>query len=91
MDAFEFDVSSVTWQGRPVDRWTLALHVHDGPRPAAWATFVLRPPECPLAGWWIDDLRVRVRYRGAGFREDLIRKAEEIFARNGLTLQRSEQ
>jgi ribosomal protein S18 acetylase RimI-like enzyme len=81
----EFDVAKPTWQGRTVDCWTLALHLRGNCQPAAWATFVLRPPECPHAGWWVDDLQVRVRYRGAGFEEDLIRKAEEIFARGGIT------
>ncbi len=88
----EFDVADLTWQGRPVNCWTLALHLMNGDRqPAAWATFVLRPPECPHAGWWVDDLQVRVRYRGAGLAADLISKAEEILARGGTTLQRSEE
>ena len=85
----EFDVAKPTWQGRPADCWTLALHLNAGRRPAAWATFVLRPPECPLAGWWVNDLQVRARYRGVGFAEDLISFADEIFARSGVTLQRS--
>lgn len=52
---------------------------------------MLRPPECPFAGWWVDDLQVRVRYRGVGFAEDLINKAEKILARSGMTLQRSRE
>ena len=87
----EFDVAKPTWQGRPPDCWTLALHLNGGHRPAARATFVLRPPECPLAGWWLDDLQVRVRYRGVGLAADLISKAGEILARGGTTLQRSEE
>jgi len=34
-------------------------------------------------------VQVRVRYRGAGFEEDLLSKAEEILAHGGFTLQRS--
>jgi GNAT superfamily N-acetyltransferase len=87
----EFEVSKLTWRGRAVDRWTLALHLNSDSRPAAWATFVLRPPECPFAGWWVSDLQVRARYRGAGLEEDLISKAEELLARGRVTLQRSKE
>ncbi|MBC8446885.1 MAG: hypothetical protein H8D78_03970 [Chloroflexi bacterium] len=85
----EFDVAKPTWQGRPPDCWTLALHLNGNRRPAAWATFALCPPECPEAGWRVSDLQVRVRYRGIGFAADLIRKAEAIFAPSGMELQRS--
>ncbi|NQT16235.1 MAG: hypothetical protein HQ582_25985 [Planctomycetes bacterium] len=83
----EFDVSSLAWQGRKVENWRLDLHVDGQRRPAAWASFVLRPPECPFAGWWLDDLQVRVRYRGARFEKELTRKAEEMLARGGHSLQ----
>jgi len=85
----EFDVTRPTWQGRPPDCWTLALHLNRGRRPAAWATFALCPPECPHAGWWLSEVQARVRYRGLGFEAHLIRKAEEIFARSGTKLPRS--
>lgn len=85
----EFDVAKPTWQGRPADCWTLALYLQDTRRPAAWATFVLRPPDCPLAGWAIADRYVRGRYRGFGFTTELMRKADEIFARSGVTLKGS--
>lgn len=87
----EFDVSQPTWQGRPPDCWTLALHLNRGRRPAAWATFALCPPECPHAGWWLSEVQARVRYRGLRFEAHLIRKADEIFARSGVTLWRSER
>jgi len=89
LPADEFDVSSTTWQNRKVDCWSLALHLGDERVPAAWAVFVLRPPNCPYAGWQPKDLQVRIRYRGAGFEADLVRKAEEILARGGFELQRS--
>jgi hypothetical protein len=85
--AREFDVSSLTWQGRKIESWRLALNLDGQRRPAAWASFVLRPPECPYAGWWLDDLEVRIRYRGAGFEEQLIGKAEELLIRGGYKLQ----
>ena len=84
-----FDVTQPTWQGRPPNYWTLALHLNSGRRPAAWTTFVLRPTECPFAGWWVDDVETRVRYRGFGFEADLISKAEDILARGGAKLHRS--
>jgi hypothetical protein len=87
----EFDVTQPTWQGRLPDCWALALHLNEDRRPAAWAMFVLRPPECPLGGWQVSDLQTRVRYRGFGFEANLIHKAEEILARSGGTLWRSER
>jgi GNAT superfamily N-acetyltransferase len=85
----EFDVTQSTWRGRPPDCWTLALHLEGDRLPAARATFALCPPECLYAGWRVSDLQVRARYRGLGFAADLITKAEEIFARSGVTLQGS--
>jgi hypothetical protein len=85
----EFNVTQPTWQGRPPDCWTLVLHLNGGRRPAAWATFALCPPECPHAGWWLSEVQARVRYRGLGFEAHLIRKADDIFARSGTKLPRS--
>jgi hypothetical protein len=82
----DFDPAATIWQGRPVFFWTLALVCHGNKRPAADADFVLRPPECAHAGWWLHDLRVRVRYRGIGLETDLIRQAETILARGGARL-----
>ncbi len=86
----EFDVSSTTWRDRKVDCWSLALHLGDERTPAAWAVFVLRPPNCPYSGWWLDGLQTRIRYRGAGLEADLVRKAEEILTRGGFELQGSD-
>jgi hypothetical protein len=86
----EFDVTRPTWQGRLPDCWTLALHLNGNRQPAASATFVLRPPQCHAPGWWLDHLHVPARYRGAGFEADLICKAEEILARGGAILHRSQ-
>jgi hypothetical protein len=83
----KFDVTKLTWQGQPPASWTLALYLRNDRRPAACATFALRPPECRFAGWWVDDLYMRIRYQGFGFERDLMSKAEEIFARSGVSLQ----
>jgi hypothetical protein len=85
----EFDVRKPDWRGRPVDRWILTLHLHDRSRPAAWADLILRPPECPVAGWRINDMHVRKRYLGIGLEDALLAKANEILARGGRTLLRS--
>jgi hypothetical protein len=82
----EFDVSALTWQGRPVDRWTLAQHLGEQQQPSAYATFVLSPPFCPEPGWRVKDLYVRARYRGGGLDSALLDKAREILARAGSTL-----
>ncbi len=84
-DAFE--VSRPSWQGKPITRWMLALHLNAARTPAATATFAWHPPECPRgAGWRVDDLQARARYRGAGLEDALIRQAEAILARGGMIL-----
>lgn len=83
----EFDVSTMIWQGRPVDRWILALHLAGQRQPAAWASFVLRPPNCPEPGWRMQDMHVRVRYRGGGLDTDLRSKAVQILAEGGAALE----
>jgi hypothetical protein len=84
--AGEFEFAANSWQGKKIDKWRLALHFNGGTRPAARASFVRRPPTCPFAGWWLEKMQVRVRYRGAGLEEKLIHKAEEILSRGGYIL-----
>jgi ribosomal protein S18 acetylase RimI-like enzyme len=56
--------------------------------PAASATINWHPEGCPHgAGWCIDEMQVRVRYRGVGLDEALIRQAQAILARNGMSFQ----
>jgi len=69
-----------------IHKWRLELNFDGKSRPAAQASFVLRPSECPFAGWWLEDVQVRMRYRGAGFEEKLIGMAEEILAHGGYKL-----
>ena len=85
----DFDAAQATWQGRPVTRWTLAVRLNAQRAPAATAAFALHPPECPRgAGWRLEDTQTRLRYRGIGLEETLIRQAEAILARSGMRLQR---
>ncbi len=66
------------------DSFSLDLFIRGHHRPAAIMTFISRPPECPFAGWWVRDLQVRVRYRGIGLEELLLRQAEEVLKRWGI-------
>jgi GNAT superfamily N-acetyltransferase len=66
------------------DFFTLDLFASERHRPAATMSFLFRPPECPFAGWWVKDVQVRVRYRGVGLEEQLLRKAEEVLNRWGV-------
>ncbi len=89
MSTEAFDISNHEWRESAVNRWVLALHLSSAHPPAATATFMRRPPECPFAGWWVEDLRIRARYAGVGLERDLLDKAGEIFRRGGVVLQRS--
>lgn len=85
----EFDISQPTWQGRPMTSWTLALHLNGARPPAVSATINWHPEGCPHgAGWRVDEMQMRARYRGAGLDEALTRQAQAILARGGKTLQR---
>jgi hypothetical protein len=72
----EFDARA-TWQGRAVERFTLTLHLNGEREPAACATFARGAGNA----WRVDQSRVRVRYRGAGFEDALIRQADTILTR----------
>lgn len=86
--ADKFDMASHARQGKEIHRWRLALHFNRESRPAAQASFVRRPPECPSAGWCLEDMQVRMHYRGAGLEEKVINKAKDILSRGGNSLQR---
>ena len=87
----QFDVTQPLHQGKPVMEWTLALYLDLDSMcaPSGWATLVHRPEECPRGkGWHIEDLWVRIRYRGAGLDKDVVGKAGDILARSGDVLQK---
>jgi hypothetical protein len=74
----EFDART-TWQGRAVERWTLALHLNRARETAAWATFAL----CADNTWRVEESHVRLRYCAMGLHELLLRQAEAILAKGG--------
>ena len=76
MSLESFDVKR-DWRGRPVERWTLSLHVNNARQPAAWARFTRGTAE----DWRLDELFVRSRYRGTGLEEALLRQADTILGR----------
>ena len=80
----QFDVTQPFQQGKPVMEWTLALYLDAMRTPAGWAILILKPEECPWGkGWHIENLWVRIRYRGAGLEDTISQQAEKILARSG--------
>jgi hypothetical protein len=83
-----FDVSRMSWQGKPVTRWLLALQVNGARPPAASATINWHPEGCPYgAGWHITEMLLRVRYRGVGLDEALISQVQAILRSSAINLQ----
>jgi hypothetical protein len=78
-----FDVR-MDWRGGPVASWTLALHLNGTRQPAAWA----RIGRGGLDAWRVEESFVRLRYRGAGLDDTLMRQAKAILARSGMALRR---
>ena len=75
-----FDVR-MDWRGRPVERWTLVMHVNDDSQPAAWMTFAHNTAN----SWQACESFVRPRFRGAGLEEALERKVAAIMLREPCT------
>ena len=66
------------WRGRPVQRWTLLLHLNGSRKPTAWLTLTRE-----AAGeWLVDESFVSARYGGAGLDAMLQRKAEAILQKD---------
>jgi len=66
------------WRGRPVQRWTLLLHLNGSQKPAAWLTLTRE-----AAGQWlVDESFVSARYGGAGLDAMLQRKVEAILQKD---------
>lgn len=64
--AAEFKLTDGKWNGRAVERLTIALHLNTEKEPAALATFQRAP-----AGWVMQAIQVRLRYRGLGLEEKI--------------------
>jgi len=71
-----FDVRT-DWRGRPVERWSLIMHLNNDSQPAAWMTFA----HDAANSWHACESFVRPRFRGAGLEEALERKAAAIILR----------
>lgn len=85
-----FHVSQPLWHGKPVTRWTLAVRIDAERTPVATATLALHPQGCPRgAGWRVEDVRSRLRYRHTGLEEALLGEARAILARSDLAWHRS--
>jgi hypothetical protein len=83
----QFDISQPLQQGKPAIEWTLLLYLNTTRTPAACITMIRSPEECPRGkGWHIEDLWVRIRYRGAGLDKALVGKAADILARSGTAI-----
>jgi hypothetical protein len=66
------------WRGRPVQRWTLLLHLNGSRKPAAWMTLTREAS----GQWLVDESFVSALYRGAGLDAMLQRKAEAILRKD---------
>ncbi|MGO8734255.1 MAG: hypothetical protein ACLQVM_15890 [Terriglobia bacterium] len=77
----EFDLH-MEWRGRAIQRWALALHLNDARQPAACATFARDADDA----WRVEESQVRLRYRGAGLDDALMRQAKAILAKGGYLL-----
>ena len=66
------------WRGRPVQRWTLTLHLNGAPQPAAWMTFARHAAD----NWLVEQSFLCARYRGAGLGEMLLSQADAILQRS---------
>jgi len=77
----EFDLQ-MEWRGRAIQRWALALHLNGARQPAACATFARDADDA----WRVEESRVRLRYRGAGLNNALMRQAKAILAKGGYQL-----
>ena len=83
-----FEPDQPLWQGKPARSWSIDLHFSTDQPVAGTATIAWHPEGCPRGeGWWIENLRVRTKYRGAGLEDALFQKAGAILARSGMTLQ----
>jgi len=74
----DFDPSEM-WHGHRLERWTLIAQVGDVRQPAASATFARDAEDA----WRLQASSVRVRYRGSGLDEALLRQAVAILERAG--------
>jgi hypothetical protein len=77
LDPDEFNPQS-DWRGRPVKRWTLALHINGEGEPAAWMAWSRED-----ASSWVEvESFVTGRYRGTGLERKLRRRAGSILRRS---------
>lgn len=78
-DPDTFDLR-MKWKGKRIDRWTLLLQLGRARDPAARVTFVRSADD--IDAWRVVESHVSMAYCGARLDDDLIRKAETIFARS---------
>lgn len=82
----DFDLRKC-WRGRPIERWTLTLHINNQRDAAARVTLIKSAGET----WAVDELYIRHRYRGSNLYRMLMCQVEDILRRQRFSQQLDEQ
>lgn len=79
----ELVAQNVNARENSIPKWTITLNVNS--KPVAFLSFVYRPQDCPFPGWWICEVKVRIRYRGTGIEDKLFDKVEGLLKQSGIS------
>jgi hypothetical protein len=83
----DFDGEYIQLQGgKHIDIWKLVMSLKGQIHPAASLKLIRSPEGCVKAGWWVDDMQIRLRYRGTSIEKALIEKVEGILKNYGMNL-----
>lgn len=86
--ADEFDPGQLLWRGEPPARWALDLYLNGERTASGMITIVRHPDNCPRgSGWWAEERKTRLLYRGTGLEDALFDEAGRILAKDGMMLQ----
>lgn len=66
-----------------ISKWTVKMSVNS--KPAASLSCIFKPQNCPFSGWWLSEVRVRIRYRGTGVEEQLFQRVDELLKQSGVS------
>jgi len=79
----ELVAQNVNARENSIPKWTITLNVNS--KPAAFLSFVYRPQDCPFPGWWMCEVKIRIRYRGTGIEDKLFDKVEGLLRQSGIS------
>jgi len=59
-----------------LSKWMLTVKVNS--KPAGYLSILFKPESCPFCGWWLQEVQLKIRYRGTSVETRFLKEAQNL-------------